>query len=55
MIDADSPNPERSHLKETEHFLVINIPDSNLAAGDVLAGPIIKLELSPQAKLFIGF
>ena len=38
MIDADSPNPEKSHLKETEHYLIVNIPDSNIASGDVLAG-----------------
>ena len=40
MIDPDSPNPDKPFLKETEHYLVVNIKDSSVATGDVLAGKI---------------
>ena len=40
MVDPDSPNPARPHLQQTEHFMIINIPDSDIAKGDVLAGEL---------------
>jgi len=38
MLDVDSPNPNAPVLKQTEHFVVVNIPNSNIAGGDILAG-----------------
>ncbi len=38
MLDVDSPNPANPSLRQTEHFVVVNIPDANIAAGDILAG-----------------
>lgn len=38
MVDVDSPNPDDPNLRETEHMLIVNIPEANVAHGDLLAG-----------------
>lgn len=45
MLDIDSPNPDAPILKQTEHFVVVNIPNSNIAAGDILAGSSLLIKL----------
>jgi len=38
MVDVDSPDPDNPILAETEHLLIVNIPEANIAQGDLLAG-----------------
>ena len=53
MIDPDSPDPDRPTLKETEHYLVVNIQDSRVATGNILAGKNTKLGTLPTIRIIL--
>ncbi|CAG2110105.1 unnamed protein product, partial [Medioppia subpectinata] len=38
MIDPDAPSRISPTMRSVKHWLVVNIPDANITAGDILAG-----------------